>query len=214
LHPILFQIGSRPVSSYGTCIILGATLAVLIARARAARFGVGAYDQFAVAMLAIAGGIIGAFGLHFALHRAPGFVWYGAAAGGALCGWLYCRVYSVNFPRALDAAAPGIAFGHAVGRIGCLLGGCCYGRDGHPVQLYEAGGLALIGLLTLFTKRPFAVYLLAYPLLRLATESLRGDDVERVLWWGYSTSQILSVIQGALAIAVVMLSRSAVKTIE
>jgi len=209
LHPILFHIGARPVSSYGTLLILGAALAVLIARARARRFGVGEYDEFAVAMLAIAGGIAGAFLLHFALHREPGFVWYGGAAGGALAAWAYCKVYSVNISAALDAGAPGIAFGHALGRVGCFLGGCCWGRDRIPVQLYEAGGLAVIGMLTLLTKRPFAVYLAAYALLRLGTETLRGDDAARVLWGPVSTSQILSVV--ALAIAVVMLARSAVK---
>jgi phosphatidylglycerol:prolipoprotein diacylglycerol transferase len=191
---------------YGVLVNVGGATAVLVALSRAKRFGVPRYDQFAVAMLAICGGIVGAFALHFALHRAPGFVWYGGAAGGALAAFIYCRVYSVDFLAALDAGAPGIALGHAIGRIGCFVAGCCYGRDGHPVQLYEAGGLVALGLLTLFTKRPFLTYLIGYALLRLATEHFRGDDAARVMWLGVSTSQILSVVM--LAIALVVIKRS------
>jgi phosphatidylglycerol:prolipoprotein diacylglycerol transferase len=77
-----------------------------------------------------------------------------------------------------DVFAPGIALGHVIGRVGCFLAGCCYGRptdvpwavrftdpfaaanvgtplhvDLHPTQLYEAGAELLILGLLLGTER-------------------------------------------------------------
>jgi phosphatidylglycerol:prolipoprotein diacylglycerol transferase len=83
-----------------------------------------------------------------------------------------------------DLFAPGIALGHVLGRLGCLLAGCCYGRPTdapwaitftnplasanvgtplgiplHPTQVYDAGAELLILALLLATERrgrPFA----------------------------------------------------------
>jgi phosphatidylglycerol:prolipoprotein diacylglycerol transferase len=77
-----------------------------------------------------------------------------------------------------DAFAPGIALGHVVGRLGCVMAGCCYGRPTsvpwaltftnplaaenvgtplgvplHPTQLYEAGAELVILVLLLATER-------------------------------------------------------------
>jgi phosphatidylglycerol:prolipoprotein diacylglycerol transferase len=131
---------------------------------------------------------------------------------------LYCRAYRVSIARAADAGAPGLALGHAVGRIGCLLGGCCYGRPvdpqfplavhlwgawRHPVQLYEAAGLVLLAIATALapralTRRPgatFLAYLGGYACLRLVVEHWRGDDVERgfVVPGLISTSQLIAL---------------------
>jgi phosphatidylglycerol:prolipoprotein diacylglycerol transferase len=77
-----------------------------------------------------------------------------------------------------DLVAPGIALGHVIGRVGCLLAGCCYGRPTdvpwaitftdpaaalnvgtplsiplHPTQLYDAGAELLILGVLLATER-------------------------------------------------------------
>ena len=129
---------------------------------------------------------------------------------------------------AADAGAPGLALGHAFGRIGCLLGGCCYGRavdpsfplavdlagqSRHPVQLYEAAGLlALSALLLLLSRRLwprpgalFAVYLGAYAALRFVTEGLRADDLERGFVGPLSTSRLIALV--AIGVAAVVLYR-------
>lgn len=56
----------------------------------------------------------------------------GVFSGGLLlaigCSWWYVRREKIPFLSAADVFAPGIALGHAFGRIGCLAAGCCYGR--------------------------------------------------------------------------------------
>jgi phosphatidylglycerol:prolipoprotein diacylglycerol transferase len=42
---------------------------------------------------------------------------------------IYCRIFRRGLLPYINLAAPGVAAGHAFGRIGCFLGGCCYGRE-------------------------------------------------------------------------------------
>ena len=142
-----------------------------------------------------------------------GFVFY----GGLIFALAFYLIYSLGlkkFPfNESKFLAPGLVFGHAIGRIGCFLAGCCFGSQCdlpwavhmhgewiHPVQLYEAIGLLLIGCYTLKwangKKENFYVvtrYLLFYSLLRFIVEYFRGDLIRGVYWLDLSTSQVISV---------------------
>ena len=91
-----------------------------------------------------------------------------------------------------DPYAIGLPLGQALGRVGCFLGGCCYGRPlehsvfgltTHPAQLYE-GALDLTVAITLFAirKQPrapgllFRYYLLSYAAIRFVMDFFRGDE--------------------------------------
>lgn len=105
-----------------------------------------------------------------------GMVLYGGLACAAVAAVLSARSTGGSLRRMADSAAPGVALGIALGRLGCLSAGCCYGRpidwgtgiewpwglvflEGavpeplrgvplHPTQLYAAAnGLLLCGLL-------------------------------------------------------------------
>jgi phosphatidylglycerol:prolipoprotein diacylglycerol transferase len=220
LHPDLVG----PFHAYGVCIIVGVAAGIALAVRRAEAYGLSRFDELAVGLLGFGGGILGASLLYVAVHlgdflaqpgllRTPGHVFYGGFAGGALAAFLYCRAYRLPLFAAADAGAPGLALGHAIGRVGCLLGGCCYGRPvdasfplaidlagafRHPVQGYEAAGLVLLcalllGLSARLRGRPgalFLVYVVGYASLRLLMEPVRGDDLERGRFFGLSTSQI------------------------
>lgn len=142
-----------------------------------------------------------------------GFVFY----GGLIFALIFYFIYSLwlkKFPfEESRFLAPGLVFGHAIGRIGCFFTGCCYGSQCdlfwavkmhgkwiHPVQLYEAFGLLAIGYLTLKwisdKKENLYVithYLLFYSLLRFVVEFFRGDLIRGVYWFSLSTSQIISL---------------------
>ncbi len=240
MHPELVRLHylgvDRPLHTYGALLVLGAAVGIVVATARARRFGVAPSDELSVGLLGIAAGLAGAVLLYDvvrlreiladpSLLRYPGMVFYGGLVGGAAAAWGYCRAWRIPLARVADAGAPGLALGHAVGRVGCLMGGCCYGRvvDAsfplavpvagalrHPVQLYEAAGLVLLALACIAARRlerrpgaVFALYATGYALLRLVVEHWRGDDDER----GFVIPALLSTSQ---AIALVVLGAGAV----
>lgn len=112
-----------------------------------------------------------------------------------------------------------IPAGHFFGRIGCFLGGCCYGipTDGpfgvifpegsipyetygdtplHPTQLYEAFYLLILFFILMFCgkKRALPLYLILYGIGRYAIEFLRGDDRGQIGNIPLSPAQIISLL--------------------
>jgi len=87
-----------------------------------------------------------------------------------------------------DPYAIALPLGQGLGRIGCFIGGCCFGApmaDGvrHPAQLYEAFfDFAIAGTLFALRKEPrapgvlFRIYLLAYAVVRFGVDFFRGDE--------------------------------------
>jgi len=61
------------------------------------------------------------------LMRPEGGIWYGALLGAIATAILYARIRKLSPFLVLDVMAPAWAIGHAFGRIGCYLGGCCFG---------------------------------------------------------------------------------------
>ena len=147
---------------------------------------------------------------------ASGFVFYGGAIGGVAAVYWYCRHYRVPFKSVLGLMAPAIPLFHAFGRVGCFLGGCCWGIPVSwgirftnsigapngvpmlPVQLIEAGCNLLLFALTAWLSRKMVrkwlvmpVYIVCYSVLRFTLEFFRGDAGRGV--WLLSTSQWISL---------------------
>jgi phosphatidylglycerol:prolipoprotein diacylglycerol transferase len=142
-----------------------------------------------------------------------GFVFY----GGLIFGLIFFLTYSFwlkkfDFSKSY-LLVPGLVMGHAIGRVGCFLAGCCYGSqcdlpwsmtiDGvhrHPVQLYEAFYLLAFGIYILkrtkseqLQRTVASSYLIYYSVGRFILEYFRGDDIRGLYWLNLSTSQYVSV---------------------
>jgi len=126
-----------------------------------------------------------------------GFTFYGGLLGGGLTAIVGSAVICKRkFPLyfMLDILSVCLMIGHAIGRIGCFLGGCCYGKAAntiftvpypingawvrvYPTQLYES---LFLFLLFLYSYRhlanSFGRYLIFYGTFRFFIEFLRGDD--------------------------------------
>ena len=219
MHPVLFQLGPVTLSSYGAMVVLAVALFTWLTPRAALGFGrppVMRSSQWAdLACASVIGGILGGRLFYVGLHpqlvmEAPwemlavwhgGLVWYGGLAGGLVGAWSYARRHRVPLWALLDVAAPFLALAHALGRIGCFLNGCCYGRPttawygvlfpGHaepviPTQLFETAGLLVVFVaLRGLQQRPgalrragwvFGWYLASYAGLRFGLEFLRGDQ--------------------------------------
>jgi phosphatidylglycerol:prolipoprotein diacylglycerol transferase len=192
MHPILFQIGSWPVYSYGVLLALAYLAGLQMAVVRARRVGIDGSKVMDLGIYLIIAALVGAklmlvlvdfnYFRHqpkelLSLVRAGG-VFYGGLIASFVTGLFLVRRYQLPAMVTADLAAPGIALGHVIGRFGCLMAGCCYGRPGnvpwaitftnpiaalnvgtplqvplHPTQLYDAGAELLILILLLLTER-------------------------------------------------------------
>jgi phosphatidylglycerol:prolipoprotein diacylglycerol transferase len=56
-----------------------------------------------------------------------GMVVYGSLIGGVLAAGIYCKLSKLDWRKSFDVVAPAMVLGLAIGRIGCLMNGCCYG---------------------------------------------------------------------------------------
>src|SRR5262249_24946854 len=140
--PILFSIGSWPVYSYGVLLALAYLAGLQLAVVRARRDGLDGARVMDLGIYLILAALVGAKLMLVAtdfnyfkanprellsLVRAGG-VFYGGLIAAVVVGlWLVGR-YKLPMWKTADLIAPGIALGHIIGRFGCLLAGCCYGR--------------------------------------------------------------------------------------
>jgi phosphatidylglycerol:prolipoprotein diacylglycerol transferase len=144
-----------------------------------------------------------------------GFVWFGGALGATMAGLLYLLWRQGAYGHWLDLFAPVCALGYAMGRVACLLTGCCYGRvctlqSGLsfrlPSQLFAVlWELAVVGaLLWLEKRRPswlrrpgqlFLLWLILHSTGRVIMETMRADPRGQDLM-GLSQATVLSLIIG------------------
>ncbi len=147
MFPHLIDIGSFFIPSYGTLVSLGVIIALFVIERLARQQGLNSDHVWNLSLLLIFAGIVGAKLLYIFVNwhyymqnpgeilslatlRAGG-VFSGGVVLAVIAGTWYIRKHHLPWLRTADVMAPGLALGHAFGRIGCFAAGCCYGKETH-----------------------------------------------------------------------------------
>lgn len=228
----LLTIGGLTVHGYGLMIGIGFIAAYLMTEFRARKYRMNTDIVFTLFISSVVFGLLGAKVLYYLtildrvikdlgviLDEMEGFVVYGGIIGGVLAGYVVCRIKKEKFWQYFDLIAPAIALAQGFGRIGCLLAGCCYGKETDsplsitfhtsdfapndvaliPTQIYSSIldflNCIVLCLIARYAKKERTVsgcYLIFYSTGRFILEFFRGD-LERGSVGVLSTSQFISI---------------------
>lgn len=244
MHPILFHIGDFPIASYGVNLAIAFIISTFLLGREAERQGLDKNDVMDVAVYGLVVGLLCSklllilLDLNYYLSnpgeilktlRSAGVLYGGQIGGLAFAYWLLRR-RKLPAWKTFDIAMPYLALAIGLGRISCLLAGCCHGMpyDGpfaivfpdapyceappgvslFPVQaLAVINGILLFALLLWVLRKHYrfpgqvaALFMGLYGLTRGLLEFLRGDDV-RGLWLGGLVSTSQLIALGFMILA-------------
>jgi phosphatidylglycerol---prolipoprotein diacylglyceryl transferase len=201
VHPRLFEIGPFSILShvigpftvytYGVLLAAAYLLGLQLAIHRSKKAGLDTARVLDLGVYIVIAALVGAklllLAVNYSYFRSnpreilvlarSGGVFYGGLIGATLVAFWYIRRHRLPLWTTCDMFAPGIALGHVIGRLGCLMAGCCYGLPTtmpwgitftdpfaalnvgtplniplHPTELYEAGAELIILALLLVTE--------------------------------------------------------------
>ena len=241
MQPELIKIGSYVIPGFTAAVAAAALLALAVSLALARKEGIDRMEMLSYAIFLRRSFWLGSvlyrlfltsltrpdtiaanlFHLRTLIERSGTSV-LGGILGAALFSWIYLKRVGLPFWGTLDIAFTAIPLAQGIGRIGCFLGGCCYGRTTdlpwgvtfpghdspvHPTQLYESAlNLLNFALLFFVYKRRrfggqvFALYFFNYALIRFFIEFWRGDTFRGFVfrssspWTSLSIPQLVSLI--------------------
>ena len=234
----LFSIGRFTVHGYGLMIGLGFIAAVLVGGYLAKSSHLSENDFTNMAMLVLVIGFAGGKLLHMIVEfktllvdpmsviGSEGFVVYGGILTGIATIYVYCRVKKLKPLEYFDIFAAAVPLNQALGRIGCLLAGCCYGKETTsrfslvfpegsmapagvrliPTQPIMAAGNFVFFIVITYVylkKRSFAgictsLYLILYSVGRFVIEFFRNDYRGEI--GILSTSQFIAIFTFAAGV--------------
>lgn len=216
MHPIIFQIGPLTIYSYGLLVAAGFIIGALLASRHAPRLGISSDKIINLVLIILLSGILGGRLFYILLNIKDyladpaeivmlthgGLVFYGGAISAFCAAFVYIKKAGLPFMDTFDLLVPFIALGHAVGRIGCFLNGCCYGKlvSGWRIPTQVLSSLLLLCLFVFlricldkrkFTGQVFYLYLIFYSAGRFLMEFLRGDN--QAIFLNLTFSQLVSL---------------------
>lgn len=144
MFPRLFHIGSFFIPTYGVLVALGVLVGLWISVRNSQKQGIKPENAWDFGIAVVLAGIVGSKILYVVVdwrayleHPREIFSLSTLQAGGVFSGgliaafavaWWFLRKHNMPALATCDAFAPGLAMGHAIGRLGCFAAGCCYGK--------------------------------------------------------------------------------------
>ena len=190
MYPKIFEFGSITVHTYGLMLAAAFIAGIWLTSRNARKQGLNPDSIWNLGLIVIFSALVGAKVLLFfsdysyysqnpreifslSTLRSTGVYYGGLLLALAASAW-YLRRANLPGWTVADLSAPGIALGQAIGQLGCLFAGCCYGKPTnlpwaitftdkyafenvgvplntplHPTQIYESlGSLLLFAYLT------------------------------------------------------------------
>jgi phosphatidylglycerol:prolipoprotein diacylglycerol transferase len=223
--PELGHWGFLHLRTYGLALAVAFLLGTWLGTREARRKGFDEDKFLSVVLVALIASIVGARLLYVLEHIEDyrrswttilavwqgGLTLYGGIVAGTVGGLWMARRLGLPMWGVADALAPSIALGTVVGRVGCFLNGCCYGRPTelpwgvvypsdsfpgvefgpvpiHPAQLYfSLAALALFGLLWFVRKRLtvpghlFWLFVVLYAAVRIPLDLTRAYEPDSIV---------------------------------
>lgn len=241
MHPIICTIGPFSIYSYGFILVMAFSLNSWLACKEAKKQHINPEMIFNFLFVVFISGIIGARifyvseninyylknPLEIIMLQYGGLSWFGGLILGAVSGSIYLRKKGLEIYRVLDLVIPYVALGQSIGRIGCLLNGCCFGKESPygiyleihkltliPTQIYSSCILLIIFIvLRLLQEKPrpvgtiFFIYIFLYSIKRFFIEFWRADNP--LVFSGLTLFQILSILLFCVSlIKIILIVRS------
>jgi phosphatidylglycerol:prolipoprotein diacylglycerol transferase len=248
MHPILIKFGNFAIYTYGLMMAIAFIVGITLSRKEAERVGQDSEKILDLSFYILIGAVIGSR-LFYVLTDPRtfladpieifriwngGLVFYGGFIMAVVVAVVYVKKSGLSFWQTADIMSPGLAVGQAIGRIGCLFAGCCYGKvcdlpwaitfnhpDSlaplgiplHPTQLYSVfSDFSIFVALWLFRKKAwfpgqiFWLYVLLYGLTRPIVEIFRGDFRGSTVFDIFSISQAIGICLAVTAVVMLVLS--------
>ena len=243
--PVLFSLGPFKVYSYGLFIALGFFTAIFLIEKESEKKAIPPAKISRLCLITFIFALLGARAMYvltnfsyytkdpleiLMLHHG-GLMFHGGIIAGFITAWVYLKKSKLPILPVLDIIMLYLPLGQAIGRIGCFLNGCCFGREStlpwaialgsetitrHPSQIYASLGSLIIFVILRLVSGPctrrgstmlvpgfiFSLYLILYPINRIIVEEFRADLPE--IWMGFSFTQWVSV--GIFIIGIIVVS--------
>ena len=142
MHRILWHIGTFKIYSYGVMQAIAYIVGIYVAVYYGKKRGLDKDTVIDLSLWIVLGAVVGAR-LWFVLEDWQyfqgnfveifrvwngGLVFYGGFIGAVIALFIYLKKYKLDSVSIMDMLSPSLAIGIAIGRIGCFLNGCCYGK--------------------------------------------------------------------------------------